>query len=72
MFVHLISGIFAGVTIGFEFPEYFVIEGFEIDVCAVLSSGVLERNAVVMVASRDGTATGKSWLPAVINILFSP
>lgn len=45
--------------IGFESITYPVIEGDQIEVCVVITSGTLERNAEVVVTSSDLTATGK-------------
>ena len=49
---------FSGVTIGFEQTLYMAIEGIDLEVqlCAVLTMGVLEREAVVMFFTTDGTA----------------
>ncbi len=48
-----------GVVIGLERTEYEVSEGSGVTVCARLLSGVLERNAMVTLASMDGTANGR-------------
>ena len=37
---------------------YEVLEGNQTEVCAVLTSGTLETEVVVLVTSSDGTATG--------------
>ena len=49
----------AGVTIGFERTIYSVTEGVDanVELCAVLTMGLLERGAVVMFSTSDGTAT---------------
>ena len=51
--------LYAGVTIGFEMTLYRVTEGVDanVELCAVLTSGTLEREAVVMFSTSDGTAT---------------
>ncbi len=49
---------YIAVTIGFERTMYMDEEGNVIEVCAVLTEGTLERNAVVVASSNDDTATG--------------
>ena len=44
--------------IGFEQTEYNVSEGNQVEVCAVLTSGTLEKDVLVFVNSSDGTANG--------------
>ena len=44
--------------IGFE-RDYTVEEGFMQEVCAVLVSGTLERDAVVTLSTEDDTAMGE-------------
>ena len=48
-----------GVTIGFERTVYNATEGVDasVELCAVLVAGTLEREAVVIFATSDGTAT---------------
>ena len=48
-----------GVTIGFERTVYSATEGVDasVELCAVLVAGTLEREAVVIFATSDGTAT---------------
>ncbi len=46
------------MTIGFARTMYMDEEGNVIEVCAVLTEGTLERNAVVVASSNDDTATG--------------
>ena len=48
----------AAITIGFERIEYNVSEGDRVEVCAVLMSGILEKDVLVFVNSSDGTANG--------------
>ena len=48
------------MTIGFEQIIYSVEEGDTIEVCAIITSGSLERDAEVVVTSSDLTATGKT------------
>ena len=50
--------ISAAITIGFERTEYNVTEGDQAEVCAVLMSGILEKDVLVSVGSTDGTANG--------------
>ncbi len=45
------------VTIGLE-GDYSVTEGGVQEVCAVLVSGTLERDAIVTLNTADGSATG--------------
>ena len=47
----------AVVTIGLE-GDYSVTEGGVQEVCAVLVSGTLERDAIVTLSTADGSATG--------------
>ena len=48
-----------GVTIGLEEPTYTVNEGDgTIEVCAVLTSGTLDRTVTVTLSTSDGSATG--------------
>ena len=48
-----------GAMIGFERTMYNVTEGVDanVELCAVLTSGILEREAVVRFSTSDGTAT---------------
>lgn len=46
------------VVIGFEQTEYETEEGMVVEVCAELLSGTLERDALVVASSSDGTAIG--------------
>ncbi len=47
------------MTIGFESTTYTTEEGTTVEVCAVIISGMLEREAVVTLTSRDGSAEGE-------------
>ena len=49
----------AGVVIGFEQTEYTVTEGTDtsLEICAIVMSGTLDRNAVVMFSTSNGAAT---------------
>ena len=47
------------IEIGFEQTQYNVSEGDEVEVCAVLTQGMLETDATVSVTSSDVTANGK-------------
>ena len=47
------------MTIGFERTEYSVDEGDQVEVCVVVRSGTLQRDAVVRASSIDGSAAGK-------------
>ena len=49
----------SAIVIGFEQTEYNVTEGGQTEVCAVLTSGTLEKNVEVSVTSSDVTANGK-------------
>ena len=55
----IINYYFAEVTIGFERTVYIVTEGVDanVELCAVLIVGELERQAVVTFSTSDGTAT---------------
>ncbi len=44
------------VTMGFDSTAYATEEGTTVEVCAVIISGMLEREAVVTLTSRDGSA----------------
>ena len=59
MLVMYAFNISLGVTIGFERTMYNVTEGVDasVELCAVLTSGILEREAVVAFSTSDGTAT---------------
>ena len=46
------------MTIGLERTRYDVDEGEIVEVCAVLISGTLQREAVVTLQTMDGSATG--------------
>ena len=49
----------AVVTIGLEETMYTVNEdGGSVEVCAVIVDGTLERDAVVVLSTSEGTATG--------------
>ena len=47
------------VVIGFEQTEYTVTEGTDasLEICAIVMSGTLDRNAIVMFSTRNGAAT---------------
>ena len=49
----------AGVMIGFEQTVYSATEGVDasVEICAVLTQGILERETIVMFSTSDGTAT---------------
>ena len=55
----VISFPHSAIVIGFERTEYNVSEGEQTEVCAVLTSGTLEKNVEVSVTSSDVTANGK-------------
>ena len=48
-----------GVTIGFERMVYNATEGVHasVELCAVLTTGTLERRTIVIISTNDGTAT---------------
>ena len=49
-----------GVTIGFEEEEYSANEGdADVEVCAVVQSGILERTVEVSLVTEDDTALGE-------------
>ena len=50
--------ISVAITIGFERTEYNVSEGDQTEVCAILISGTLEKDVLVLVNSTDRTANG--------------
>ena len=63
------------MTIGFERIEYSVDEGDQVEVCVVVRSGTLERDAVVRASSVDDSAAGKPSLSRnsthdAVHILF--
>ena len=47
------------VVIGFEMERYQGDEGSEVEVCAIVMDGVLERSALVAVATSDISAQGR-------------
>ena len=53
-----------GVTIGFEQTLYVTTEGVNpsVELCAIITAGTLEREAVVRFSTMDGTATSTGWL----------
>ena len=52
--------LITGVTIDLEDPSYSVNEeNGTIEVCAVITSGSLERSVVVTIETAEGTATGE-------------
>ena len=59
----LLCHIPLGVTIGFERTLYSTTEGEDpsVELCAVLITGTLEREAVVAFSTRDGTATSTGY-----------
>ena len=48
----------SGVTIGFEQTSYTVEEGLVVEVCVLVTSGTLERNAIVTLSSINDEAVG--------------
>ena len=48
------------MVIGLDRPEYDVVEGSNVTVCARLTAGSLERNVLVTMTSNDGTAIGEN------------
>ena len=62
---------FAGVTIGFEMIVYSATEGVDasVELCAVLVAGTLEREAVVMFSTSDGSATSGGWDYCIFTVL---
>ena len=46
------------MTIGFEQTVYTAEEGTQVEVCVLVTSGTLERDAVVTLSSSDDTASG--------------
>ena len=57
--------ISAAITIGFERTMYIVDEGGQTEVCAILISGILEKEVLVSVGSSDGTANGTQPQPHI-------
>ena len=57
--MYLITVPSAGVTIGFEQTGYTAGEGTIVEICAVQTTGTLERESVVTFSTSDGSATGK-------------
>ena len=64
LFIMLLCHISSGVIIGFERTVYNVTEGVDasVELCAMLITGTLEREAVVMFLTSDGTATSTGYL----------
>ncbi len=53
--------ILVGIQVVFEIPERTELEtAGDVEVCAVVVEGVLAREVIVTVASRDGSALGTS------------
>ena len=54
--------VLAGVTVGFEQTVYSATEGVDasVEICAVLTQGTLEREAVVIFSTNDSKATALS------------
>ncbi len=48
------------MTIGFENTSYTTDEGTTVEVCALITSGPLERDVTVTLTSSDGSAEGAS------------
>ncbi len=62
--------ILSGIRVAFEIPERTELETVgDVEVCAVVVEGILAREAIVTVASRDGSALGTS-LYSVLHLLF--
>lgn len=61
----------SGVTIGFEQTTYTAIEGIDlaVEMCAVLTMGVLEREAIVMFSTTDGTAEAAGYFHMVYAVI---
>jgi len=53
------------VVIGLERPDYDVVEGSGVTVCARLTEGSLERNVLVTMTTNDNTATGENLISAI-------
>ena len=49
----------SGVTIGFEQTSYTVEEGLVVEVCVLVTSGTLQRDATVILSSINNEAVGK-------------
>ena len=56
----LFAVLFSGVTIGFEQTSYTVEEGLVVEVCVLVTSGTLEREATVMLSNVNDEAVGKN------------
>ena len=56
------------MTIGFEQTVYSVTEGMDasVEICAVVMSGELDRNAVVMFSTSNGAATAEGGSTAYV------
>ena len=65
--------VYTGVTIGFEQTVYNVTEGVDasVEICAVLTTGTLEREAVVTFSTSDGTATSIGMSMSLPDDLYS-
>ena len=59
MKAHIFITISPAITIGFEETTYTVGEGRVVEVCAIIVSGVLDRDAIVQLSSADDDAVGK-------------
>ena len=61
----LLAILFLGVTIGFEQTTYTVEEGLVVEVCVLVTSGTLEREATVTLSSINAEAVGKNEMTLV-------
>ena len=49
-----------GITVGFEETTYTVGEGRVVEVCAIIVSGMLDRDAIAGLSSVNDEAVGKT------------
>ncbi len=62
-----------GVTIGLEKTTYYINEeDGQVEVCAVLLSGTLDRTVDITLTSVNGSALGRFGLPPSFVTLFLP
>ena len=59
MNAHFFTIISPAITVDFEQTTYTVGEGQVVEVCAIIVSGMLNRNAIVRLSSVNDEAVGK-------------
>ena len=61
------TDISPAITIGFDQTTYTVDEGVMVAVCTVVTSGTLERDAIVQLSSVNDEAVGEIVINAIYN-----